>query len=118
MKQILMIFLFTGGFAFSTSYASETVKGAKQDYQNFKKEMNVKLKDAEKKIERLRSEGVAEVNEAKKETAKDLELTKNKLTAELENLKKDSRTTTAKWKADLAASINALNERIQKALKD
>ncbi len=118
MKQVLIISLLAFGLSFSTANASETVKGAKQDYQNFKKEMSVKLKDAEKKIEQLRSEGVSEVNEAKKETAKDLEITKNKLKSELEDLKKDGEKTTSKWKAELAASINSLNERIQKALKD
>ena len=118
MKQILMISLLALGLSFSTSNASETVKGAKEDYKKFKKEMSIKLKEAEKKIEQLQAEGAEEVNEAKKETAKDLIVTKNKLKAELEDLKKDSKSTTAKWKADLAASINSLNDRIQKALKD
>lgn len=115
--KIFLILLATLTLA-STSYASETIKGAKQDYQKFKKEMSLRLEKAEKKIEELRAKSQTHVDDTEKATLEELETTKNKIKVELENMKADSVKTSKKLKKELSASINSLNEKIQKALKD
>ena len=119
MKHVVMMALpLLLAFTFSFSHASETVKGAKKDFHNFKKEMKEKIALAEKKIEELRSKGETEIDETKRSAAKELEVTKNKLKAEVDSLKEDGKKTSKKIKNDLASSINNLNEKIQKALKE
>lgn len=96
--------------------ASETVKGAKKDYEQFKKEMNEELDKAEAKIQELKAKAKTEGKETKEETIKDLEKSRDDLKARLNEMQKDGETGWKKFKKKMAASIDHLNKKIQKSL--
>lgn len=118
MRRYLALTTLTIALVYSAAQASETIKGAKKDYQTFKKNMEGQLEVADKKLEELKAKGVDKVDEAHKTTVSDLEATKSKLKLDLEKLKADGEKATKEFKSKLAESISSLNERIQKALKN
>ena len=118
MKRYLALTILAIALVYSAAQASETIKGAKKDYQVFKKDMEGQLEVADKKLEELRAKGKDKVDEAHKATVLELESTQAKLKADLEKLKADGEKASKSFKSKLAASISSLNERIQKALKN
>lgn len=105
---------------FSThSYAeSETVKGAKKDFESFKQEMGVKLEESQKKLDQLQEKAKEKGSHVKNETIEELRSNRDKLKVEYDNLKFEGQTRFQKMKASLSSSIDSLNGKIQKALKD
>ena len=100
------------------SYASETVKGAKKDYAEFKKEMSEQLDAVEKKIAELKEQASQKGGETKEKTVKELEETRDKLKVELAQMQDDGKQGWKKFKKNLATGIESLNAKVQKALKD
>lgn len=115
MYKILIAVLFVGLSAFGKS---ETVEGAKKDYENFKKEMSVKLDAAEKELKDLRAKAQQKGSKVQEKTIREMEQTRDRLRKDLDALGEKSKSTWSELKKDLAASMNSLNDRIQKALKD
>lgn len=116
MKVIIALISF--GLALGAAHASETVKGAKKDLDAFKKEMTVKLEATEKKLAELKIKAKAKGDAAQEKTVAELEQTKEKLQAELSDLKDDTKSSWTKFKAGLADSVDRLNAKIQKSLKE
>jgi len=105
--------------AFSlTGFASETAKGVKKDYENFKTEMSAKLDSVEKQIDELRAKAKQKGNAAQEESAANLEKSRTKLKADLEDVKQNSNDAWSKFKKGFAESVDSLNAKIQKAAKD
>lgn len=94
------------------SHASETVEGAKKDYQAFKQEMNFKLAELDKKIEKVKSES----KENKEEVVKDLETSRDRLRREIADAQKVTASKWSDFKKSFAQSVDNLNTRVQKAL--
>ncbi|MFN7729514.1 MAG: hypothetical protein ACK5P7_10200 [Bdellovibrio sp.] len=104
-------------FAFSAS-ALETVDGAKKDYETAKVEMAAKLGALDQKIEELKASTAAKSTAAKEKTLKEIQINRDKLRADYE-LMKDA--TDSKWKSfkkRFAQSIDRMNAKAQRALKD
>jgi cell division protein FtsB len=120
-RKIMMKLLTVAMLAFliQPSFAdSETIKGAKKDLEKFKQEMSVELQAVEKKLEVLSDKATSKTDTAYKATVKDLSEKRDVLRAEISKLEADSH---GKWKVaktKMAAAMNSLNEKIQKALKD
>lgn len=98
--------------------ASETVKGAKKDFEEFKKEMSVKLDTAEKKIEELRVAAKVKGNQTQEKLAVELEQAKNNLKKQQADLKYESETGWKRVKQSFSEAADNLNAKIQKALKE
>jgi len=112
---ILLSFL---AFSFSASHASETVKGAKKDIESFKKEMAAKLEESEKRLKELRSKAAKKGDQVQDQTVQELEATQSRLKGELDTAKVEAKSNWAKFKSTMASSIEDLNAKIQKKLKD
>lgn len=115
--KMLTILLCVSAFGLS-AFASETVKGAKKDIEAFKKEMAVKLEETEKKLAELRNKAGKKGDQMQTNAVKELETTRDTLKAELNDAKSDAHTNWSKFKVKMAKSIDELNEKIQKKLKD
>ncbi|MFZ3229931.1 MAG: hypothetical protein WA160_06990 [Pseudobdellovibrio sp.] len=101
-----------------SSQASETAKGAKKDYESFKTEMSAKLESVEKEIAELKVKAKQKGNAAQEDTASELEKSKEKLKSELAEIKSSSKSQWSKFKSNFANSVDSLNSKIQKAVKD
>ncbi|MFN7903999.1 MAG: hypothetical protein ACK5P5_02345 [Pseudobdellovibrionaceae bacterium] len=102
----------------SSASASETVKGAKKDYQSFKEEMSVKLEAAEKNLSELKAKTKEKSTSLKAKTVAELEETRDKLKAELNSLEEKSQSNWSSLKKSFASSMEKFNSKVQKALKD
>lgn len=98
--------------------ASETAKGVQKDYEKFKTEMSTKLESVEKQLVELREKVKMSGNAAQAEAINDLEITQNQLKTDLENMKETGKTNWKKVKNRFAESLDRLNAKIQKAVKD
>src|SRR5690606_21454427 len=115
MIKIFIAILFVGLSAFGKS---ETVEGAKKDYAKFKKEMSAKLDAAEKELDELRAKAKVKGSKVQESTIRELEQTRDRLRRDLNSLGEKSKSTWGELKKNMAESMNSLNTRIQKALKD
>lgn len=115
MRSILLGLVLA--FSFST-FASETTKGMKKDYDAFKTEMSEQLTSVEKKIEELKVKAKQKGSATQEETIAGLEKTKEKLKTELAEAKESGKDNWSKFKASFAKSVDNLNTKIQKAVKD
>lgn len=98
--------------------ASETVKGAKKDFEKFKDDMRDQLATVEKQISDLRKKIETHTTKVTEQTLKDLDHTRYQIRTDMDNLNEDAE---GKWKTvkkGLADSMNTLNAKIQKALKN
>lgn len=101
-----------------SSFASETTKGMKKDYESFKTEMTVQLDSVEKQIAELHAKAKQKGSSAQEETAASLEKTRAKLKAELASMKDNGKDSWSSFKKSFADSVNKLNTKIQTAVKD
>jgi hypothetical protein len=102
----------------SFAYSSETVSGAKKDIESFKEEMTLKLNSVEQELAELHNKTKKKGAEIQENTIKDLEATRDKLRKELNNIEDSSKDNWKKFKRDFAKSMDSLNSKLQKALKD
>lgn len=116
MKMILMIGLLVSFSAYSN--ASETQKGVKKDYEQFKVEMTQELNEAEIKITELKLKTQEKGSETKDKTIKELERSRDELKASLEKMESSSKQGWAKFKKKFANSVDRLNQKVQKSLED
>lgn len=115
-KHLLLVAsLFFGSFALAES---ETVKGAQKDFETFKQEMAVKLQEAQLKLDELQAKAKVKGSTVKEETVTELRIKRDKLKVEYDELKFESKSRFQRMKTSLSNSIDSLNDRIQKALKD
>lgn len=98
--------------------ASETVEGAKKDFQAFKTEMETRMATVEKQMTELKSKAKEDGKVAKEKTVEHLETSKEDLHKELEQMKYESEKHFKELKKQFAKSLNTLNSKVQKALKD
>jgi DNA anti-recombination protein RmuC len=95
--------------------SSETVKGAQKDYETFKADMSKKLEALDKQIGELKEKAKTEASE---KSTKELEAARDKLKAKLDSLSDDAQDGWEKMKAGIAKSMDTLNKKVQKALKN
>lgn len=114
----LTILTLIAALSFNVSAASETVKGAQKDYDSFKKEMSVKLDETEKQLVELKIKAKEKGTDVKNKTVTELEESRDKLKAQLNELEKNGKEGWASFKKNFADSLDRLNSKIQKALKD
>jgi len=116
-KFILLLFSFVTLLHFSAT-ASETVKGAKKDLENFKTEMTTKLDKVEKELMLLKAKAKNKKDEVKEKTITELEENRAQLKSDLEKIKEDGSSGWKKLKGGIADSFDKLNSKIQKAMKE
>lgn len=104
--------------ALSTSFASETMKGMKKDYENFRQEMSAKLDATEKKIAELKADAKTKGNTVKEKTVQELEATRDQLKTELNETKAEGGSKWKSFKKSFAESIDRLNSKIQGAMQE
>lgn len=117
IKSILLLFSFVTFIHFSAS-ASETVKGAKKDFENFKTEMTTKLDKVEKELMLLKAKAKNKKNEVQEKTIAELEENRTQLKNDLDKLKSDGSDGWKKIKTGIADSFDKLNSKIQKVMKE
>lgn len=100
------------------SFSSETVKGVQKDFISIKQELSVKLDEAEAKLVELKNKASTNSSAAKEKAIQEAEVTRDQLRVKIDELKDDGKTNWKKLKAGLASSIETMNSKIQKALKD
>ncbi len=98
--------------------ASETLDGAKKDYNSFKIEMSAKLDQVESELNLLKEKAKVKTNQTQTDSIKELEITKAKLKSDLSEMKQSGATSWKKFKANFAESVNKLNSKVQSKLKD
>lgn len=101
-----------------TGFASETVKGVKKDYESFRQEMSAKLDATEKKIAELKADAKTKGDAAKEKTVENLEKTRDQLKADLADAKAEGGSKWKSFKKSFANSVDKLNSKIQKAMKE
>lgn len=107
-----------GAIAASVGMGSETLKGMEKDFQSIKAELNEKLAKAEVELEKLRAKAKESADEKHKKAVEESEKARDKIKASVAELKEDSKQNWKKLRTGLAESIDGLNSKIQKALKD
>ena len=118
MKE-LVVFVFGLFIACSlivgeASAESETVKGVKKDFTAFRQEMDEKLDAAEKKLKELKEKS----GQNSDAMIAELESSTAKLKKEVSELKDDGQDGWRSFKKSLSASLDRLNTKIQKALRE
>lgn len=99
------------------SWASETVKGAKKDFAEFKQSMNTKLDKIEAELKELKASAGEKGHVAKEKTIKELEALRDDLRKKTEELNDDGSDAWKSFKEKLAKSADELNAKVQNALK-
>lgn len=92
-------------------HASETAEGIKKDYAAFKKEANAKLAELDQKIEKLKAE-------SKETAAEELQSARDQLQKRMEEAEKTGSTKWAQFKKSFAESVDKLNSKAQKVLRE
>jgi hypothetical protein len=118
MKKLIFVTVLALALPASAAIGSETAKGMQKDYDQFKKEMQVKIDEAQKKIDEIKAQGKESGHEAHAKAVHELEVTRDQLRTQLAEAKADSASKWAKFKKSFAESVDSLNSKIQKALKD
>lgn len=117
MKKLTIAFCLTT-LALSTSFASETVKGLKKDYEHFRQEMSAKLEATEAKIAEMKADAKTKGNSAKEKTIENLEATRDQLKSELAEAKAEGGSKWKSFKKSFAESVDKLNTKVQNATKE
>lgn len=117
MSKIILV-IFSAAFLFSLANSSETLKGVQKDAESFKKEMSVKLEDVEKQLTELKNNAQTKGSEIREKTVTDLETTRAELRTKLENWDTKTQKNWKDFKKNFAQSLDSLNAKIQKALKE
>jgi hypothetical protein len=99
-------------------FPSETVAGAKKDLDKFKQDMSVELKNIENNLKVISEKAQKKGDATYKEAVKELTARRDKLRSDLYDLQADAKGEWTNVKGKLASSINELNQKIQKVLKD
>lgn len=116
MKFLMaLIFTLSAGVSFAKS---EAVEGAKKDYAAAKAEVSAQLDALDKKIDELKASTAAKSTAAKEKALKEAEETRAKARAQYESMKESSSGNWQSFKKKLARSIDKVNARAQKALKE
>lgn len=115
---IILAGLVLSAFQIFPVQASETLKGAKKDFQEFRTEMAVKLDILEAKLGSAKVAAQKKGDEAKVKTAETLQETRKELREKLDRAQVQGRKAWAKFKGDFATSVDQLNHKIQTSLKD
>jgi prefoldin subunit 5 len=124
MRHFILVFsalLFLGSLTIvpvAALAASETVKGAKKDFAEFKETMGKKIDTMEKQIAELKEKAKQKGGEAHAKTVAELEASRDKLKSEFAELKEDSQEGWKGLKEKLSSTADSLNQKIQKALKE
>jgi TolA-binding protein len=125
MRNLILfaVLIVSAGYALEYhAMASETVKGAQKDFENFKSDMNKQLRTLEIKITELKNKAKAETNETTKKTmdstVHELETGRDKLKSEIKDMKSETEESWAHVKKGLSDAMNSLNERVQKSLNN
>ena len=118
MKNISRLILLTSFIIFSNAYASETLEGAKKDYDSFKIEMSARLDQVESELSILKEKATEKTSQTRSDSIQELEKTKEKLKSELSEMKQTGSSSWKKFKANFAASVDKLNSKVQNKLKD
>lgn len=100
-----------------SSFASETVAGAKKDFEEFKKDLSVQIEQAEKKIQDLKLQSKEKGSAAQDKVLVELEEAKNSLKKQQAELKYEGESSWKRLKAGVSEAADKLNTKIQKALK-
>lgn len=100
------------------SQASETVKGAKKDFEQFKHKLSTELDSAEAKIIELKNKAKSQGNQTQEKLAQDLETAKNEIRKQQAELKYESHSNWKQLKKSLSEATDNLSKKIQSALKD
>ncbi len=101
----------------NSAVESATFAGAKQDFEEFKKELSVKIEQAEKKIQEVKAQTKEKGSVAQEKVLKDLEEAKENLKKQQAELKYEGESSWKKLKAGISEAADKLNTQIQKALK-
>jgi Skp family chaperone for outer membrane proteins len=101
----------------NVAHASETVKGAKKDFEQFKSEMNVRIEKIEAELAELKKSAADKSDTTKEKSIHELEELKSDLKTKVEKMNEDSSEAWQKLKASIAKSADELNQKIQAALK-
>jgi hypothetical protein len=118
MKNLLFAILTLVAFSAPKTMAeSNTAKGVKEDYKNFKDELSEKLKKMDADLKTFSEKTKDKTSEVHNKTVSDLKKARAKVQEELDELKDDSKGTWKKAKKGISKSIDDLNEKIQDALK-
>ena len=123
LASLLVLSPLVNGVASGTAHAeSETVKGAQKYFQSFKNEMSAKLSQLDQEIDQLKTKAKENSTKTQEKAIHDLEETRTQLQKQLDTQMADAQETTTKsWKQfkdSFAKSVDHLNSKIQKALKD
>ena len=116
MKQIILAALFAA--LTSPAFASETVEGAKKDFQSAKAEISAQLESLDKKIDELKASTKKNSTAAKEKALKEAEETRASLRADYEEMKEDTNKSWMSFKKRVSDSLDKMNAKAQKALKD
>lgn len=118
MKKLFKFISVAILFSALSATASETVEGAKKDYESFKQEMSIKLDKVENELAELKTKAKQKGSDAQDDAIVELEKTQAKLKAELVEAKQATNKGWKNFKVKFAASVDTLNSKIQKKLKD
>ncbi len=116
-KTFFAVLLGLLGLGFSFALALETPQAAKNDYANFKQEMQIKLQALEVKIEKLKEQTITGADEAQTKALADLEESRDKVRVELDRLETETKSDWKKLKRRIAESVDRLNRKAQEMLK-
>ena len=105
-------------FAQLSAQASETAKGVQKDFEKFKMEMSVKLDSVERQLVELRAKASSKGGATQEAVIGDLEKAQAQLKKDLGKLQDTGKNDWQKLKSDFAESLDRLNSKIQKAVKD
>lgn len=108
-------------FSFSLAMpalALETVDGAKKDYQAAKAEVAAQLESLDKKIDELKASTRQKSTAAKEKALKEAQDLREKLGADYEKMKEATDSNWTRFKNKVADSLDRLNTKAQKALKE
>lgn len=111
LSILITMALFFTVSATAFAFASETTEGMKKDYAAFKKDANQKLEDLDRKIDQLKAE-------SKDSVAKDVEAARDRLRLEVEQAQQTTATKWVQFKRGFAQSMDNLNAKVQKVLKE
>lgn len=115
-RSVLVIFSVIFFSIFANS--SETVKGAKKDFEVFKQEMTLKLQTLGSEIENLKEKTKTKSTEAHGAALQEIEESRVKIAADLQKLEKASESNWKKLKKNIAESIRKLDFKAQELLKE
>lgn len=104
-------------FSFANA-ESETLKGAKADFDKVKKELNAKMSDLDQELGELKLKAKQNGKATQQKAIDEMEVAKTKLQKQIDDLKDDSKGEWKKLKNKIADSMDAFAAKVRKALKE